>query len=206
MCDNDSDLRTDAFPSPPRNIVPDEPVTNSKSEENIENTYHKPSISKDRKKRPKTAKLSASNSTMVNVCNSSNVHVGDVNNYNISNAKNGQPEGTTQKIIRTEAINNLMTSVQLVEEQHIDFVSGHITVDSWMKVAQGLQFSTGQIQQLHKRCESRGIREVVYNMLMEWKQKEPTLATLGKLGTVLWDNMEEEAAARLANKLFSANK
>lgn len=57
----------------------------------------------------------------------------------------------------------------------------------WRDVIRELGFSDGKIEQLHEENTVKGIKEVIYQFLLDWTERDEN-ATIGAITTLLWRN------------------
>lgn len=157
---------------------------------------------KQQKSRGKPPPLNVkANRNYINISNSQNIHIGHTFEQNILIS----PEtSAAQPVIRkTPAIKALLKSTDPAGRDHIDVVSTHVG-HTWLAVGRVLKYSSGQLQQFENRG-GNNIKEIVYQMLLDWLQVNGSAATLGKLGNSLWTAKEREAVQKLAEHVFPSN-
>ncbi|GJQ86380.1 imd [Trypoxylus dichotomus] len=200
---DDSGFTTDACPHPPRGEKPEIVV------EELENTEEKSHLTTTRtspprtfnKKRPKQSKPKTTTSPIANIINIANcngVHIGKSISYNIHKSPT-RFEEKQRHFEKTEAINRILKSTLQVSTDHIMYVSSHVG-EGWKDVGRLLDYSDGQIYQFEETHIIRGVKEVVYQMLLDWIQNEPEKATVSRLTNALWDSKQEEVVQRFAKK------
>lgn len=130
----------------------------------------------------------------ININNSQNVHIGHTFEQKILVS----PETPAAKpvIIETKAIKALLASTDPATREHIDVVSRHVG-HTWLAVGRALGYTSGQLDQF-ENLGHNNIKEVVYQMLLDWLQVNGSAATVGKLSKHLWTAMEREAVQKLA--------
>nr|CAH7739153.1 unnamed protein product [Callosobruchus chinensis] len=166
-----SNLTTDAVPNP--------------SENNITNDYQEPLT--------ETIQANNSQATIININNSKDVHVGDTIYYNVNEAF--EASKPREHIEETSAIRNLFSSREPVSRDDLLFVSSHVN-GTWQDVGRALNYSEGQLEQLVLDHSSYGVKEVIYQMLLDWMQNEPSRATKGNLSKVLWEQSQKSVVKR----------
>ncbi|KAF2885794.1 hypothetical protein ILUMI_20377 [Ignelater luminosus] len=195
---NVEDLTTDACPSPPR-----EDEQTSHTEFKNRTSPDSTSNLKNKKKKPKTKKISTQVANVININNSNGIHIGS--NFTINMGKPQKEEKIVEEeIVKTEAICKLLQDTNPVTKEIISFVSEYIG-KNWRIVARKLGYSEGQIDQHYEKNFVIGIREVVYQILLDWIQNKPLEAKVGILCTVLWNAPEKDVVQRMANE-YDSNK
>ncbi|XP_046419440.1 protein immune deficiency [Neodiprion fabricii] len=79
----------------------------------------------------------------------------------------------------------------LVIKSHIGY--------GWRDVARKLGYSEGQVEQFEENYKDNGIAEVVYKLLLDWKQAKAEDAQLGQLISIIWSCREYDCAEQLAD-------
>ncbi|XP_065165199.1 protein immune deficiency [Atheta coriaria] len=208
----DSDLRTDACPSPPRDdpdaILRDKPgnkKTDNTEYENIDegkthNVPKFPFAGKHKSNFRKATKTKCDKVIYIN--NSADVHIGPSMTYTV-NVGSPQPKETPIIYHQTQKIKRLLASTDAVNREHLIFLSGHISATSWKFVARKLGFSDGRIQHFYADHHATGMKEVIYQCLLEWIQSKPDDATIGRITDVLWSCEEREAVDLFSHFMYS---
>lgn len=62
--------------------------------------------------------------------------------------------------------------------------------EGWRNVIRQLGFNDGRIEQMMEDHHIKGIREVIYQFLLEWNESSEN-ATLGFISTLLWQDHRE---------------
>lgn len=73
----------------------------------------------------------------------------------------------------------------------------------WRNVIRELGFSDGKIEQLHEENAVKGIKEVIYQFLKDWSERDEN-ATIGSISTLLWRDHWE--VVYLMKEHWKANK
>lgn len=130
----------------------------------------------------------------ININNSQNVHIGHTFEQKILVT----PETPAAKpvIKKTKAIKALLASTDPANREHIDVVSRHVG-HTWLAVGRVLGYTSGQLDQF-ENLGHNNIKEIVYQMLLDWLQVNGSAATVGKLSKHLWTAKEREAVQKLA--------
>ncbi|KAJ8926875.1 hypothetical protein NQ314_020726 [Rhamnusium bicolor] len=206
--DCNDDLTTDALPSPlrdenqnSRQISSDE--SNNKETQFDEEIHTNSSRTSYRKTKTrgftkvKRASPATAYASIININNSKDVHVGAKITYNLNNRSENTPEKAD--VVETNAIKSLRINTDILTRNDLLFVSTHMD-ETWQDVARALNFSDGQIQQFLINHKHSGIKEVIYQVLLDWSQNEPTEATVGNLANVLWENNQRDVVKRWSEK------
>lgn len=83
-----------------------------------------------------------------------------------------------------------MKSTEPLVYRTMDVVSTHLG-QGWRDVARHLGFSDGQIEQLFEENHPKGIKEVIYQFLLDYSRNDDN-ASLGHLTRILWKNGNKE--------------
>lgn len=94
-------------------------------------------------------------------------------------------------------IQDLSRSDEKITKDHMLMIHVHLG-KGWKEVAEKLGFSVGQIDQFLKDYESKGISEVIYQVLLQWQQIHTQNATIGQLVSAMWSAQEYDCAERFA--------
>ncbi|XP_022915359.1 protein immune deficiency [Onthophagus taurus] len=208
--DYDEDLTTDAKPIDTEPNVHKEKLNKSKSDDG--DTKHTKQIEEDvedaipitykvnnmKKKKGKNLTNSPT-ANIINIANCNGVQIGKSITYNIQK-KESKDESEKKQYQKTKTITKLFDCKERVNEDDLMFVSTHVG-EGWRDIGRKLKYSDGQIYQFEETHRIKGIKEVVYQMLLDWIQNEPETATLGKLSTILWETQQEEVVHLLSTKL-----
>lgn len=96
-------------------------------------------------------------------------------------------------------VSALSKSPEPLDLAAMDIIAAHMD-GTWKDLARRLRFSDGQIHQFHEDHHIRGIKEVIYQFLLEWKQNaDPTLGTTVK---ALWANKNDEVIQKLVEEYW----
>ncbi|CAH0562047.1 unnamed protein product [Brassicogethes aeneus] len=191
---DDNNLTTDAMPSPPRD---ENQENNEKRENNDKQSESNECFEEEPIKQNRTGRdnpRNCSSNIMVNISNSNHVHVGS-NTTIVLNKKEAK-----KKYQMTDSVRRLMENRKPVSKSDISFLATHIG-DGWKNTARNLDYSEGQINQLYIDNHSHGVREVIYQFLLDWIQNEPEKATVSKLALTLWEADEKDAVNRWSKEL-----
>ncbi|XP_012222076.1 protein immune deficiency isoform X2 [Linepithema humile] len=165
-------------------------------------------------RRPKTKTKSrhskhsqATNVVNYNIVNSSGIKIGartsyicNVNQYPAgNNTFTTQPEATSKSKYRpmSENVEELSTCEEELAFDDMLIIKTHVG-HGWRDVARRLSYSDGQIEQFEENYRHKGIDEVIYQLLLDWKQVNTRDAQLGTLVSILWSCGEYDCVERLA--------
>ncbi|KAG7204189.1 hypothetical protein KM043_002025 [Ampulex compressa] len=140
-----------------------------------------------------------------NIVNSSGVKIGsrtsyicNVNQYPMKEPAATEGSWTKPKFRDMPAdVSVLSSSKSEISFDDIFIIKTHIG-HRWRDVARRLCYSDGQIEQFEENHAHKGIDEVIYQFLLDWKQANTKDAELGKLVSILWSCQEYDCAERLA--------
>lgn len=141
----------------------------------------------------KKSKFSTAQATIINISHANGIHVGDQYIYNASD----RSEKSRKNIKETDAIKALKLSSSKLTRDDLIFIATHMN-ESWRDAIRELDYSDGQIEQGYADYHDSGIKEVIYQLLLSWSQKEPEKATLGYISNILWNNDQRDVVQRLS--------
>lgn len=84
----------------------------------------------------------------------------------------------------------MMKSTEPLTHKTMNIISTHLG-EGWRDVVRGLGFSDGQIEQMLEDHYIKGIKEVIYQFLLDYSRNEDA-ATLGTITRILWKNGHKE--------------
>ncbi|KAK0077253.1 hypothetical protein PV326_010180, partial [Microctonus aethiopoides] len=168
----------------------------------------------DRGKKPnaRTKKKTHSGQTKnvinYNIVNSNGVKIGEtvtyvcnVNQYGKNEYKtNDKNESTsTQPKAKemSESVKILSMSKRELTIRDMFLIKTHID-NSWREIFKSLGYSKGQLDQFVETHKSKGMDEMIYQILLDWKRENGTDAQIGLLVKVLWEHCQYDCAERLA--------
>ncbi|KAG5872860.1 hypothetical protein JTB14_002913 [Gonioctena quinquepunctata] len=205
---SNEDLTTDALPSP-RSSVDKEGNENVRQDDDENEKV--PQVDEEDTHFPNNSSSASSSKTafrrisqpsggtpvyqMVNINNSSGVHVG--NNY-VHHHNGGEITKKTE-IIETPAIKSMKLSSDHLTREDMLFVSTHMD-STWKDVAREMKYSEGEISQFICDHQHSGIKEVIFQVFLDWYQNNPTDATVGNLCIILWNNNQKDVVRRWSHK------
>ncbi|KAL2722547.1 protein immune deficiency [Vespula squamosa] len=167
--------------------------------------YKKPNVKTKTKSR--TAKSSQSaNIINYNIVNSNGVKIGARTSYicNINNFSTNKSAPTNtnwskpKSRLMPENVESLTRCYDEITFEDMFLIKTHIG-HGWKDVARRLFYSDGQIEQFEENYRDEGIDEVIYQLLLDWKQANTKDAQIGNLVQVLWLSQEYDCAERVAN-------
>lgn len=158
--------------------------------------------------RTKSRTTKHSNSANVinyNIVNSNGVKIGARTSYicNINNFPTNKsvPTETNYTKPKSRTMPENVESLTLCKDEitldDMFMIKTHIG-HGWRDVARRLSYSDGQIEQFEENYRYVGIDEVVYQMLLDWKQVNTADAQIGILIDILWSCQEYDCAERVA--------
>lgn len=106
----------------------------------------------------------------------------------VSSSSSNKP-AVNNKLLRkrfpkTRTIELLLKSDKDIEHSEMDVIATHLGED-WRSVARDLGFSNGEIDHFYEDNFAYGVKEVIYKILTEWKQREEE-PQLGIVCKILW--------------------
>lgn len=90
-----------------------------------------------------------------------------------------------------------MNSHDAVTKKDIMFVSGNIG-EGWRNLFRMLDYIEAQIDQFYESHIQKGVKEVIYQLLLDWIQNEADNATFSKLTNALWNSDHKEVVYLLS--------
>ncbi|XP_018566553.1 uncharacterized protein LOC108907381 [Anoplophora glabripennis] len=204
------DITTDALPSPPRDGSENSRKNSSDDSDNKESRFEEINTNNSSAHSRKTKSRGFTNmkrrnpptacASIININNSSDIHVGAKVTYNLNRCeKTEKPD-----IIETSAIKILRNNPNPLTQEDLSFVATHID-ERWRDIGRVLNFSDGQIEQFFINNNSYGIKEVIYQLLLDWYRNEPTKATIGNLASILWGQNQKDVVKRWSERQHSSN-
>lgn len=110
------------------------------------------------------------------------------------------PETKPRKVFTvTQDMKTMSKSNIPLDHDAMDIISTHMEAN-WKDLARKLGFSDGQIHQFVEDHYIRGLKEVVYQLLLEWKQN--TNPKLGRTVKILFENKNYEVVQRLLDEYW----
>lgn len=157
------------------------------------------------KTKPKYSKYTqGTNIVNYNIVNSSGVKIGSRTSYicNVNqcpaNNNAAQSETASKPKYRPmpENVEEMSTCEEELGYDDMFIIKTHVG-HGWRDVARRLSYSDGQIDQFEENYRHKGIDEVIYQLLLDWKQANTRNAQLGTLVTILWSCQEYDCVERL---------
>lgn len=105
---------------------------------------------------------------VINVSNSSGVHIGNVHNYSLftNGSKDKENDSFKNKHsrtagaeVRTPEVNQILSSDKLMKRGHLDIVATHLG-EGWRDVGMKLGYSNGQLDHFYADFKHIGTKEV----------------------------------------------
>ncbi|XP_032667986.1 protein immune deficiency isoform X2 [Odontomachus brunneus] len=156
--------------------------------------------------RTKAKHAQGTNVVNYNIVNSNGVKIGsrtsyicNVNHYATNNNTTAQSEASWSKPKHRPMSPNVEELSACDEELAFDdmiTIKTHVG-HGWRDVARRLSYSDGQIEQFEENYRHNGIDEVIYQLLLDWKQANTQDARLGTLISALWSCQEYDCVERL---------
>ncbi|XP_070525642.1 immune deficiency isoform X2 [Cardiocondyla obscurior] len=158
------------------------------------------------KTKPKYSKYSQGASIVnYNIINSNGVKIGsrtsyicNVNQYPANNAPQSESASKPKYRPMPENVENLSTCEEELGFDDMLVIKTHVG-HGWRDIARRLSYSDGQIDQFEENYRHKGIDEVIYQLLLDWKQANTRDAQLGMLVRLLWSCQEYDCVERLAS-------
>ncbi|XP_067002410.2 protein immune deficiency [Anabrus simplex] len=218
MQDTSDQLTTDSVPEPPRENSGVEPpkenasynhvksgMKEDKNEKKKKETKEKSSKkSKTPPKKPEFPYPFAVPTTTVNITGN-RVQLGNVINITVNpQTSKPSPERMEKPVEKPKAVAELIKSSDTATEDDLDIVACHVGY-GWKSLGKKLGFSEGQLEQFEENRErdKADFKEMVYQMLLDWKQSKDNKATVGILCHSLWKTRQYDAAVYLAKERSS---
>ncbi|KYN33716.1 Receptor-interacting serine/threonine-protein kinase 1 [Trachymyrmex septentrionalis] len=156
------------------------------------------------KTKPKYKYSQGTNVVNYNIVNSSGVKIGsrtsyicNVNQYPANNnATQSETASKPKHRPMPEKVEKLSTCEEELGFDDMFILKTHVG-HGWRDVARRLSYSDGQIDQFEENYRHKGIDEVIYQLLLDWKQANTRDAQLGTLVSILWSCQEYDCVERL---------
>lgn len=84
----------------------------------------------------------------------------------------------------------MMKSTEELSHRSMDVISTHLG-EGWRDVVRQLHFSDGQIEQMYEENYAKGIKEVIYQFLLDYSRNDDD-ANLGHISRLLWRSGHRE--------------
>ncbi|XP_063239215.1 uncharacterized protein LOC134540417 [Bacillus rossius redtenbacheri] len=145
---------------------------------------------------------------VVLVNQSNGVQVGDTVVYNSTNVTSPSGKkftgwGSKPKKIDAEekCLEDLRAVSDRVTTDDISAISAHVGVN-WKVLGRRLRYTDGQLDQFYLNFEKLQMKEVVYQMLLDWKRTRTSKATVKSLAKHLYKSSEVDAMMELHKTRF----
>ncbi|KAL5285802.1 imd family protein [Megaselia abdita] len=113
------------------------------------------------------------------------LHIGAVNNINLQQQQSNRND-EVRKTRRTRTIENMMHSNEDVDEKMLRIVSSNLG-EGWQFVIRELGLTDPIIEQANMDFSVYGVKEVIYQLLLDWKNNaDDDKCSLGLLTKILW--------------------
>lgn len=195
-------LPNGAIPANTEQSPKEQGLGDAKSSEADPKEQKKPNVKTRTKSRQ--CKTQGGNIVNYNIVNSNGVKIGSRTNY-ICNVNHYPANGSTSpeqswskpKFRRMPTdVERLSVCTEEITMEDIFLVKTHLG-HGWRDIARKLSYSDGQIEQFEENYRQRGVDEVIYQLLLDWKQANTKDAEIGNLVSVLWACQEYDCAERL---------
>ncbi|KAK0181427.1 hypothetical protein PV327_003715 [Microctonus hyperodae] len=156
----------------------------------------------------KTHSGQAKNIVNYNIVNSNGVKIGEtvtyvcnVNQYGKNEYKTNDNNDSTSTQPKTkemsESVKILSMSKKELTIRDMFLIKIHID-NNWREIFKSLGYSKGQLDQFEETHKSKGMDEMIYQILLDWKRENGTDAQIGLFVKVLWEHCQYDCAERLA--------
>nr|AFK75938.1 IMD-like protein [Schistocerca gregaria] len=133
-------------------------------------------------------------SVVYSIKNVSGLQIGPNITINMASKQQKSPKMSTRRIPRD--VEEMFRSTVPVTEEDLETVSSHVG-RGWRQVGRRLNFTDGELDQFKADYTLDGRKEVIYQMLLAWKQAMTDKATRGILCSALWSADLCDAAEKL---------
>lgn len=99
----------------------------------------------------------------------------------------------------------MMKSTEPLEFEEMNVIAENLGED-WRDLIRQLGFSEGKLEQLEEENRIKGIKEVIYQFLLDWKQRNGEEATLGFITTLLWRHQYHWRVVQLMKENWKAQQ
>ncbi|XP_024870685.1 uncharacterized protein LOC112453899 [Temnothorax curvispinosus] len=149
------------------------------------------------KKYPKGTNIVITNSNGVNITNVKS-YTCQVNQYSANNdAAQSETASKTKLRPMPEDVQELSTCKDELGLDDMLIIKIHVG-HGWRDIARKLLYLDGQIDQFEENFRHIGVDEIIYQLLLDWKQANTRDAQLGTLVSILWDCQEYDCVEQLA--------
>lgn len=150
-----------------------------------------PKSSKNKKEKKKSSEPST---VVYQISNSNGIHIGpDVKMTFVQNSSSTKAQPPPKE---TKTTRGLLESKQQVTRDQIRLVAPHVG-QNWREVGRTLKLTDGRLEQILQDHSKEGMKEVVYQILLEWMRVNGSDARLGELTKALWVSCEYSAVIQL---------
>ncbi|TGZ51524.1 immune deficiency [Temnothorax longispinosus] len=148
------------------------------------------------KKYPKGTNIVITNSNGVNITNVKS-YTCQVNQYSANDAAQSETASKTKLRPMPEDVQELSTCKEELGLDDMLIIKIHVG-HGWRDIARKLLYLDGQIDQFEENFRHIGVDEIIYQLLLDWKQANTRDAQLGTLVSILWDCQEYDCVEQLA--------
>ena len=113
-----------------------------------------------------------------------------------SSDESGTEENQVKKA-KTLSTERHKTNQHKFSDQELWRISGEMLSINWRAVGRTLGLDEPTLVNLEHNYKTQGVRECVYQMMLEWKEKKPKTCTLGSLYTALYTEKMHNVAKNL---------
>lgn len=175
-------------------------MSNNKSLQDIESDslpYHEPVSSEPKIETKggaiqiKKPGLFGNSSTTINIQSAQNIQIGNNNTMIINSSSSRRmrtrdisPPPKPAKVDK-EIVRQVLASQRLLEDTDLNMVATKFMGKQWRRTLRLVGLEDIEIESKYQDYYSNGIKEISYQCLKYWKQKNPDTATVGHLATAL---------------------
>lgn len=201
---DDDEENNESFTSPPKEeVTGEERETGSDSNETYLSPQSNLSYGTKKKPSPKSMPKSSKNkkekkkspeTVVYQISHSNGIHIGpDLKMTILHNSPSTKAQPAPKENKNTRA---LLESKQQVTRDHIRLIAPHVG-QNWKEVGRTLKLTDGRLEQIEQDHYKEGMKEVVYQILLEWMRSNGSDARIGELTKALWISFEYSAVRKL---------
>ncbi|CAG2241560.1 unnamed protein product [Mytilus edulis] len=135
--------------------------------------------------------LFGNSSTTINIQSAQNIQIGNNNTMIINSSSSRRmrtrdisPPPKPAKVDK-EIVRQVLASTRLLEDTDLNMVSSKFMGKQWRRTLRLVGLEDIEIESKYQDYYSNGIKEISYQCLKYWKQKNPDTATVGHLAKAL---------------------
>lgn len=220
LADRIGNLVCDAVPDPPRLSKTDK-LNNHQYESNgkktntpnliginssSNNTDSSKATTDSRDSKPKKrskSKTSTETTFNYNIINSTNVKIAPTTKH-VYNLNNIQHRDCASANRCKEEVKTMLPHIKTLSYNNSEITKDDILLikdhlgKGWKELAEKIGYSKGQIEQFVENHMTKGVDEVIYRILIDWKQSYTKDATIGRLVCDMWSSREYDCVHQLA--------